>query len=224
MKRILAALCWTSLLFWCEAGSACETECPWSSIAISGADEIDIEDGCQAVILTQHFLESAGLSMPHRVTIHLVDSPDTSPLGSNEMGRYNAHSVAIHVLGFQAAVSATSTGGHGLEKVTTRDHWRSYIVHELTHAAIHEGCDSTCPARAIHEYIAGVAQISALPPEERANMLASYGDLAPFEKSVEISEIYYAINPHFFAIKSYKHYQRLPDPKSFIKNALQLTD
>lgn len=224
MKLIPAILPCLSLWLWSVSVLSAELRCANNGVVIDGANDNDVEDGCSAVESAARFLASAGLPIPQNIIIHLVDQPAASPLTQYEMGRYDPARRAIHVLGFQSAVAATRGNESGLGRVDTRPHWRSYVAHEFAHAAVHLGCDSTCPSRAIHEYIAGVAQLSAFPREERDQMLAHYRDLAPFEKSGEISEIYYAINPHYFAVKSYKHYQRLPDPQGFVKQALGWSD
>ncbi len=140
------------------------------------------------------------------------------------MGNYDAKSNSIRVLAYQAAVKKSKNAKSGFWQVASRDLWRSYIVHELTHAAIHLGCDNNCPSRAIHEYFAAVAQLSSLPKPVLAELLSHYLELEPFSKMSEISYTYYDINPHFFAVKSYKHYQQLSDPRAFFRSVLHPAD
>jgi hypothetical protein len=204
--------------------SAVELLCADSGIMIQGTELQDVRDGCAAARSAAAFFGIAGLSMPKGVTVDLVDSQCTSVLAAHEMGNYDAEHNSIRVLAFQPAATEGMRAEPGLGRIASRDHWRSYIVHELTHAAIHLGCDKTCPSRAIHEYIAAVAQLSSLPERTLADLLNHYRDLEAFRQLSEVTETYYEINPHFFAVKSYKHYRQLSDPQAFFRNLLRPAD
>lgn len=202
-----------------------ELRCKSNGVIIFGIKAVDRKEGCRAVAIAGRFLESAGLSIPKNVTISLVSSRGTSSLTINELGRYSGDRKAITVLDYYAAVKATKDGKAGLDRIVTRGHWRSYIVHELAHAAFHIQFDISCPSqsrpsRAIHEYVAGVAQLTALPKNELDKLLSNYLDVAPFGDLTEVSVIYYAFNPHQFAVKSYKHYQQQENPRALLKDAL----
>jgi hypothetical protein len=99
--------------------------------------------------------------------------------------------------------------------------WRSYVAHELTHAAIHAACGRACPDRAAHEYIAAVAQMASLPPSVRAAILGGHPGLEGFREPAEISEIYYALSPAKFMVKSYRHYLRPGNGRPFIQTLLK---
>lgn len=204
--------------------SAEELQCKDSTIVVQGAERQSVQDGCEAVSNAARFFESSGLSMPNGVKITIVDGQPTPFLGVHETGNYDSRQNAIRVLAYQPAVKATEKNEPGLGRIVSRTHWQSYIAHELTHAAIHASCDNACPSRAIHEYVAAVAQIVSLPNEQRSELLKLYRDLEPFHQLSEITEIYYAINPHYFAVKSYKHYQQLTDPRAFFRRELRLPD
>lgn len=204
--------------------SAEELQCKDSGIVVQGAEPQDVQDGCEAVKSAVRFFESSGLSLPNNLKITIVNIQPTPFLGLYETGNYDSRQNAIRVLAYQLSVKATETNEPGLARIATRAHWRSYITHELAHAAIHAGCDKACPSRAIHEYVAAVAQIASLPKKQRTDLLKPYRDLEPFHQLSEITETYYAINPHYFAVKSYKHYQRQSDPPGFFRSVLHLSD
>lgn len=206
------------------SSAAVEQRCAGSSIVVQGSDSESLQDGCDAVSNAARFFESSGLPMPTEVRITIVDDDPRPLLELHETGSYDSRQRAIRVLAYLPAVKATEGNEPGLGRITSRAHWRSYITHELTHAAIHAGCSSTCTSRAIHEYVAAVAQIASLPEDVRSSLLENYRDLAPFEQISEITEIYYALNPHYFAVKSYKHYLRQSDPRGFFHALLQLVD
>lgn len=204
--------------------AADELRCAGSGIVVQGPEPASVRDGCEAVKTAARFFESAGLPMPSEVTITIVDGQQTPLLRLHETGNYDSRQNAIRVLAYQPAVKATETNEPGLGRIASRAHWQSYIAHELAHAAIHAGCSNACPSRAIHEYVAAVAQVASLPDQLRSELLGLYAHLDPFDQLSEITETYYAINPHYFAVKSYKHYRRLSDPRGFFRSMLQLPD
>lgn len=206
------------------AVSAGKSPCGDNGILVQAKDPQDIYDACQAVRSSARFFKPYGLTMPKGIQVMVVDSRQSPLLEEHEMGTYDSRHNVIRVRAYSSAVKATEMNEPGLGKITTRAHWRSYITHELAHAAIHADCDKTCPSRAIHEYIAAVAQIASLPKKQRTKLLRQYSDLQPFDKLSEITEIYYAVNPHYFAVKSYKHYLRLANPRDFLRDALNLSD
>lgn len=215
--------------FWFLAGqsthaSALELQCTASGIVVQGSELQDVRDGCEAVQSAAVFFAVAGLAMPGNVSITLVDSPAAPLLASHEMGNYDARSNSIRVLAYGAALAEGRQAEPGLGRIASRDQWRSYIVHELAHAAIHLDCDKSCSSRALHEYVAAVAQLSSLPKDVLADLLGHYPDLEAFSQFSEVTETYYAINPHFFAVKSYKHYVQQAEPQAFFRRILHLVN
>lgn len=210
----------------CLSGSisAGELRCADRSVVVRGTEPQAVLDGCEAVKSAGRFFVSLGLSIPEGVSIELMEVQHTSLLAAHETANYDAEKNAIRILTYRAAVKATEANEQGLGRIATRSHWRSYIVHELAHAIIHAGCGLACLSRAIHEYVAAVAQLASLPTEELGELLIPYRNLEPFQHLAEITEIYYAINPHYFAVKSYKHYQQQSDPGTFLRRMLAPLD
>lgn len=200
--------------------NANEVMCETGHVVIAGNSERDMREGCAAVVLASRFFDATGLAMPKGLRIFIEDVPEESRLGSDEIGIYDATRAAIHVRGFEATLTATQIHPVGFGRVSKRSQWRAYLVHELAHAAVHARCNRLCPSRAIHEYVAAVAQVSSLPADELEELLARHDDLAAFERADDITETYYALNPHYFAVKCYKHFHQLPAPRTFLHDAL----
>ena len=218
-KCIAASI--TMLMFgmWSKPIYADQIPCISNKILIESSSRDNYIYACDAVKDAAHFFQSAGLPMPSKIVILLED--ETSPLvNNNEIGHYNARLQTIVMKNYSPTTSRSKESETNLWSIKSLPFWKSYIVHELTHAAIHEGCDQTCPSREIHEYVAAVAQFSVLPEQYRSRILDKYHNLYAFENDSEITELYYALNPHYFAIKSYKHYQQLTNPKAYLKMRL----
>lgn len=204
--------------------SAEQISCPGDGIAIHGPSAAELDDACKAVTLAANFLRAAGLSMPHSGSIRLVGDQDELHLAPHELGTYDASDNTIKVLAYDAAVKATQGRAAGLGQVTTRTQWHSYIVHELAHAAVHSGCDKTCPSRAVHECAAAVAQIASLPEQQIDELLMASKDIDAYGNMSEVSDVYYEISPHRFAVKCYKHYRQQADPMGYFRRMLNLPE
>lgn len=194
--------------------------CANDGILIEGNRPEDVAGACDAIKDALPVFLIAGLATPRNLVIRLVDEAASTLLDEHEIGHYDGRLHAIVIRDYRAATRQGVRADHGLGAIATRGEWQSYIVHELAHAAIHASCDQTCPSRAIHEYVAAVAQISALPEPQRARLLDAHRDLGAFEHEREITEIYYSLHPRYFAVKAYKNYLRQTDPAAFLKALL----
>lgn len=196
--------------------------CSTGNIPISADNRTDLFQACLAISESRTFLTSLGLKPPTGVAIHIVGDLMRKDGTEHELAYYDGHQCAIHMLDFATARAQVGQGDiQGLKVAMNRPLWRSYVVHELTHAAIHAACGQACPDRAAHEYIAAVAQLSSLPGAVRAEILRGHGNLEGFAEPAEISEIYYALNPSRFMVKSYLHYRRPGNGHQFIKSLLK---
>jgi hypothetical protein len=196
--------------------------CPHGGIAVSADSATDLDQACVAVKESVPFLTGIGLGLPTGVAIHIVPHLEGEIGEPRELARYDGHQCSIRLLAFAAAEAAVrQAGDQGLKVSMTPTLWRSIVVHELTHAAIHSACGQACPNQAAHEYIAAVAQLSVLPETVRGEILRSHGNLDGFADSGEISEIYYALGPAKFMVKSYLHYLRPGNGDAFIRNLLR---
>jgi len=191
--------------------------CTSSGILIESSSHENISEACNAVKSAADFFQTAGLSMPSNILIRLEHEASSQTTDGHEIGHYNALLHTIVINDFRTTTSQSKQPPPELWAIDSLPYWQSYIVHELAHAAIHADCDQNCPSRAVDEYIAAVAQISVLPAEYRSTLLNSYPNLKAWENINDVTEIYYAFDPHKFAIKSYKHYKQQTDHKAFIR-------
>ena len=89
------------------------------------------------------------------------------------------------------------------------------IAHEIAHAVFYQHSLNISPGPAPQEYLAHVVQLAVLP-EERRNLIISKANVAAWESGDAISDIYMALEPTGFAVKSYKHLTSIANPKEFI--------
>lgn len=218
-----AVLNFSTCLFFLLAATPLRAEdqpCKDHNITIESSSPEEKAWACAALSHSTRFLKRIGLAFPDNLVIMLVDGHRSQTLSKDEIGRFNARSNIIQIRSYQAFHSLAQPLALDLPK--SLETWQSYIVHEVSHAAVHAGCDETCPSRAMHEYVAAVAQIDALPGQLRASLLERYRGLPAFGALSEISYLYYEMNPGYFAVKAYKHFQNLTDPQGFVRDVLHL--
>lgn len=211
------------LLLWCAAlgSAAAATQCPDSGVVVSGASDTDVQEICRGVSELRGFLASIGIALPAAVTVRVAGGEAAPALEAGAVGHYDGarHEVLMRSCGEVAAQTvprlpeASSDGERAV--------WRSYVVHELAHAAIHASC--TNARRAAHEYVAVVAQFLSLPDALRAAILARHPDVEPFGREDEISDVYYEIDPQRFAVKSWLHYRQPQGGPAFVRQLLGVT-
>jgi hypothetical protein len=203
--------------------TAATTRCPGTEIFVESANPADVQEACRSVDEVRPFLDTIGLSLPRGVRIRLVDRTPGSPLEADPfVALYGGEVHAILMLDYDVALKELPSTPPGGLAITGRAMWRSYIVHELAHAAIHLSCVRICPRRAVHEYIAYVAQLSCLPSDLRTTALERYNAVGPFTHETQIDEVFYELDPGLFAAKSYRHYQQPQNGPQFVRHMLNL--
>lgn len=215
MAWLAFAACWLAI-----SPAQARHACPDTGVVVMVAGQAEADEVCQASRLAGGFLASVGLALPDEVKVYLLARLPPGVADAEELGRYDGRTRAVQVLDYRAAQAQARHTVPGMGVAMDRALWRSYIVHELAHAAIHAGCDKHCPDRASHEYVAAVTQIATLPDPVRRRVLGHHGEVAAFERPEEISEIYYALSPCRFAVKAYRHYLRPEHGPAFLRRLL----
>jgi hypothetical protein len=165
------------------------------------------------------FFRPLGLDFPDQLEVvftqHLQSSEEMISIG-----RYNPKSNSIFILDYQSAVASSSRAQPAFGIPMSFPLWRSYLVHEITHAIVERhsmvGDDTLAPT----EYIAAVAQLSTLPKGTLDHLLSNYRNVPAFEDESEITDLFYFMKPCEFAVKAYLHYSRSENGQAFIHQLL----
>jgi hypothetical protein len=179
----------------------------------------DREQACAAVEDAIPFLRGAGLTPPPPTTIRLVEAIPGNGTG-HSLGRYDARTGEIVLLSPAAAVAAAQCGSPAFGIPMSPALWRSYVVHELAHAAAERHFAPRARSLVASEYIAAVAQLATLPEGERGVILEQYADTEPYTRPREMSELYYFMDPCRFAVKCYLHYLQPGNGDAFVRHVL----
>ncbi len=209
-----------ALLLFCDPPDAFAVRgtCPGEVVVVIAATADEYESVCAAVRSCTPFLKSLGLVLPDGLTLTLYGAlPDKS--GNHAFGYYDPRSNSIHLLNYRAALEASRAApsfGVPLDPAL----WRSYIVHELAHAAAEGKFRSGAQRHTASEYIASVSQLATLAPDERARIFQNYAELSGFNGEEDITLNYYLLDPARFAINSFLHYLKPGNGRAFIRQLL----
>ena len=98
--------------------------------------------------------------------------------------------------------------------------WRSFIVHELTHALVHPHLSATEGRRITHEFVAYATQLATLDAATLSRILERYATTA-YRDETAINEIVYAMAPHRFGVRAYLTVAASPEPKAYVWQRLR---
>lgn len=199
---------------------AAQITCPESELIVVAEKKTECERVCEAIKIGNDFLKSIGLELSGSLTIILYKELPRNGQ-HNLIGFYDSRSNKIALLNYDAALAASQRSSPAFGVLMSPIIWRSFVIHELTHAAVQTKFASGVPVCSATEYIATVAQIATLPPAERNEIIRNYSGLSGFEKPGEITNLYYMIDPSKFSVKAYLHYSKPENGLQFIKRILQ---
>ena len=96
---------------------------------------------------------------------------------------------------------------------------RSFIAHEVAHAVAQWNFEVPDPGFAAHEYLAYVFQLDTMH-EQLKRVVLERVDVPAFQRADEISEVYYRLNPDYFAVKAYRHFLATKDRRALLRAIL----
>jgi hypothetical protein len=220
-SRYLRYLLILALALLCEPVIAVRLLCVAPGIVVEGEHAAAVKDACDAIKNASPFLEKHHLTVPANLEIELDDSLAREHLGPCELGRFDGKTGKILMRNCPSRQSGSLSETVTLTTIESRPIWRSYIVHEFTHAAMWETFTSHRPTPEIFEYVAAVAQLTSLPEAMREDLLAQHASVGAFENESEITLDIFLLNPQHFAVMAYKHYQLQNDPPAFLRKLME---
>jgi hypothetical protein len=193
------------------SASSASTETLCESIlvtAIGWTSEYE-DEVCSAARSALQLLRDFDLDLRERVIVCPLDAQGVG-VDPHLVGRFDAKTREIRILGFDDARAAAGHNAAGFGVPMSKDLWRSYIAHEIAHAVVDPYIAPNASHLRAAEYIAAVIQLTMLPQATRDAILGNYRTIAPWTSAREISPLYYFMAPAAFAVKSYRHFIHLP--------------
>lgn len=184
------------------------------TIEIVFKDQQTVAPVCEAAGTALNLLKRYGLYVDFPITIKILDGV----IISNDYiayGSYDRTGDVIRLMSFPSIMKGETPMMY--DQPFDLEHYRGAVAHEIVHAVFYHNSPKVEDqlTNATQEYLAHATQLAVLPHERRQQVIAE-NDVGPWESGDSISEVYMALNPTGFAVKSYLHLTRLEDPESFI--------
>jgi hypothetical protein len=160
---------------------------------------------CDVAAETEAVFAGLGLTLSEPVEVVLTDRISNAP--DSCVALYDSETRRLEIL----TIECLSDGHGGLgsfHDLSPEVFFDSLIVHELTHAYLHQtGADL---GRSAHEYLAYALQLDSLPPESRSMIL----DRTTLRSTIDIDdfdELLLAFHPLRYAAMAWRHFNAQSD-------------
>lgn len=224
-RRVKCFLMLLGLLMACSIASASSEEriCPGTRAEVGSVADTDRAHVCGAAVAAESALAKCRISPRRPYTIRFF-SDVRNPQGNCIFGQFRAGEkdvAAIVHLEASAALVASIPDGEPMSvyrKLPATELHHSLIVHEVSHAIVHQNL-AVAPCHAVHEYIAAVAQISALSDESRRVYLEAFAGEDRYTTEM-FNDIVLAMNPARYAAAAYRHFHLPENGCAFVRRLL----
>ena len=190
-----------------------------SEAAVSRPSTQDIEYSesiariCQASARALAFLQIYGLQPQQDIHIEIVEH-SLEHYGYVAFGSYDRSTQIISLMSL-AAIMHLNTIPEMYGQKFDQVHYDGAVAHELAHAVFHQNSPNSRLSNAAQEYLAHVTQLAVLPADRRQSIIERAG-VGAWESGDAISEVYMAMAPEKFAVKSYLHLTGSAEPEAFV--------
>lgn len=199
---------------------AIQTACPKSPVSVDAETQPMCQAVCDAVHSGETFLNALGLNLPDNLRILLYrELPKNGQ--QHSIGYYDPHNNAIRLLDYDTTLRISHESRPSFDVQMNPSIWRSYVIHELAHAAAQKSFTAGVPKGTASEYIAAVAQIATMPKDEFYKILQHYPELSGFDGKEEITMLFYLLDPSKFILNSYLHFSKPENGQKFIGRLLR---
>jgi hypothetical protein len=196
------------------AAFSTETVCPNQPEVTVHSVNTDIVSGiCNYSEKALAVLGGYGLFPERQIVIEIIEE-EIDHRGYMAYGKYDSRSDRIEVMSYSSILNH-HTEPKMYNEFFDLTHYGGAIAHEIAHAVFHQHSLNISPGPAPQEYLAHAVQLAVLP-EGRRNAIISKANVAAWESGDAISDIYMALEPTGFAVKSYMHLKNTANPREFI--------
>ena len=174
----------------------------------------EVPEICRAADKALGFLARYGLTSPRPIHIIMTDRAITGHGYSSAYGSYDSRSDTIQLMSLPAILEESDNPqmyGETFDEM----HYAGAIAHEIAHAVVQHNLKTELLSTGPQEYLAHATQLGVMPEERRQAIIRAM-DVVPWASGDAISDIYMAIEPGKFAVKSYLHLTTSSDPHAFV--------
>lgn len=208
-EAVLAACC--ALL--AAPASADNYACDALPVEVHAPDDGMLGFICTASAAALAFLRGYDLRPSHTIRIEIVEQAP-EPHGYLAYGSYDSRTDTIELMSLPAVLNG-STAPKMYDEPFDEEHYRGVIAHEVAHAVVQHNGQVLPLSNTAQEYFAHATQLAVMPEQRRAEIIGAAG-VGAWEINDVISDIYMALSPKRFAVKSYLHLTSMNDPGRFV--------
>jgi hypothetical protein len=207
LKFALAAI---TMALSADLASASGSRCHGTRAVLEAVPPAEVARVCEAAISAESELGRCNLAASNPYTIRFV-TDIRDDYGSCIFGRFRSNPDVASILGRSATEKLVANIPDDepmsvLRSLPLDDLHRSLIVHEVTHAIVHQNL-KVPPSHTIYEYIAAVIQLGTLSQHSRDAYLARFAGEDVFIDAM-FNDLVEAMNPARFAAAAYRHFHQ----------------
>ncbi|NNK95194.1 MAG: hypothetical protein HKP41_12660 [Desulfobacterales bacterium] len=169
---------------------------------------------CRAAVQAIDFLTVYELTPKRQIFIEIIEE-SIDHRGYMAFGSYDTRSDKISLMSMDS-IRKTSVEPMIYDELLDDELFASAVAHEVAHAVVQHNITENAPSPCPQEYIAHTTQLAILSDERRKKIIDRVAVTAWLPGDA-ISDIYMALEPTKFAVKSYLHLTSLEDPLPFIE-------
>ncbi len=196
-------------------GSAEEHSCAnQPEVVVWSADQETVAEICNASEKAIAFLAQFDIAPKRTINFHIVEEKIDSH-GYIAYGSYDSRSDRIQLMSYPSILKSSENAmmyGEPFDRM----HYAGAIAHEVAHAVVQHNLKAKPLGTSSQEYLAHATQLAVMP-DTRRNTIVLNMDIGAWESGDAISDVYMAIEPGKFAVKSYKHLIAMVDPAPFVQ-------
>lgn len=196
--------------------------CPGTQAALDSVPPSEVARVCEAARWTEATLAQCGISPSRHYSVRLADEV-RSNYGYCIFGQFRSNPDVASIVGQTAAAALLDSIPDDepmsvLKALPTDELFRSLIVHEISHAILHQNLKAPA-SHAVHEYVAGVSQLGALSAKSRAVYLARFSKEDSYTEEM-FNDLVVAMDPARYAAAAYRHFHRPENGCTFMRRLL----
>lgn len=169
---------------------------------------------CGAAIKAIDFLASYELQPKRQIVIDIIEEPIDNR-GYIAFGSYDSRNDRINLMSMDS-IMRNYVEPMIYDELLDEELFASAVAHEVAHAVVHHNMSGVARSICPQEYIAHSTQLSVLSDQRRKRIIDRVR-VDPWLPGDAISDVYMALAPTKFAVKSYLHLVSLDNPLAFIQ-------
>ncbi len=213
MRYALVPLFILWFLLLATLGYAQELSCPnLPEVIIDSGDKEDIVMICLAADKAIVFLSRYNLPLKREIHLEIVAQKITTPRYT-AYASYDSQTDHIQLMAYEVILKGAALPmmyGEPFDRV----HYSGAVAHEVAHAVIHHNLTFKPISPGPQGYLAYATQLAALSTARRVAIIEAM-DAEPWASGDTIRDIYMAMEPGKFAVKSYIQLMDMSDPAAF---------